>query len=167
MRRYTAIIFLLLVSCVAVAQDNGVVMKPNYRKIARVVKSPASPYFLDSLVARFDRCDTSLTVDGFRCLYYSCAAKTLKDAYRIYDIKASRFGRQSPQANTAWTQYQMLVTAIWSTGDGSKRKPLHVICVEDATYASKGYDTPLWFKIKGKRKFCVSPQEKGGHETYD
>lgn len=141
------------------AQDNGRTLKPNYRKIAQVVKSPASPYFLDSLIARFDRCDTSLTVDDMRCIYYSGTVTTLKEAYGVYEIKMSRFGRQSPRANAAWTRYQMLVTAIWSTGDGSKHKPLHVICVEDATYASMGYDTTLWFKIKGKRKFSVAPQQ--------
>lgn len=149
----------MIMSCVAMAQDTGRTLKPNYRKIARVVKSPSSPYFLDSLKARFDRCDTSLTVDDMRCIYYSRAVTTLRDAYGIYGMKSSRFGRQSPQANAAWTQYQMLVTAIWSTGDGTKRNPLHVICAEDAWFASMGYDTPLWFKIKGIRKFYVDPQQ--------
>lgn len=158
MRRLIVVIAILLVPCLAVAQDNGVTMKPNYRKIARVVKSPSSPYFLDSLQARYGRCDTSLTVDDLRCLYFGGGA-VLRDAYGVYSMKSSRFGKQSPQANTAWTQYQMLVTAIWSTGDGTKRNPLHVICAEDAWFASMGYDTPLWFKIKGIRKFYVDPQQ--------
>ena len=140
------------------AQENGATLKPNYRKIARVVKSSASPYFLDSLQARFGRCDTSMTVDYMRCLYDGYGAN-LRDAYGVYSMKSSRFGMQSPQANVAWTQYQMLVTAIWSTGDGSKHKPLHVVCLEDAKFASMGYDTPLWFKIKGTRKFCVEPHQ--------
>ena len=140
------------------AQENGVTLKPDYRKIARVVKSPSSPYFLDSLQARYSRCDASMTVDDMRCLYFGGGA-VLRDAYGVYRMKSSRFGMQSPQANTAWTQYQMLVTAIWSTGDGSKRKPLHVLCREDAGFASMGYDAPLWFKIKGKRKFCVEPRQ--------
>ena len=159
LRRIIAIICLLTVSCTIVAQDNGRILKPNYCKIARVVKSPFSPYYIDSLAARFDRCDTSLTVDDMRCIYYSRAVSTLRDAYGVYGMKLSRFGRQSSQANAAWTRYQMLVTAIWSTGDGTKRKPLHVICVEDATYAAMGYDTPLWFKVKGMRKFSVAPRQ--------
>ena len=138
------------------AQDNGRTLKPNYSKIARVVKSPGSPFFLDSLEARFCRCDTALTVDDLRCFYFGGGA-TLEEVYRKYGLLSTRFGRQSPQTNTAWTQYQMLVTAIWSTGDGSKRKPLHVVCPEDARCAALGYDSPLWFKIKGERKFSVAP----------
>lgn len=158
MRRFFLYILLLLTVMPALAQDNGRTLKPNYRKIARVVKSPSSPYFLDSLVARFDRCDTTLTVDDMRCIYYGCSVVTLGEAYRVYGRRSSRFGRQSPQANAAWTQYQMLVTAIWSSGDGTKRKPLHVASREDAETAAMGYDTPLWFKIKGKRRFSVAPQ---------
>lgn len=141
------------------AQDGGTAMKPDYRKIARLVKSPASPYFIDSLAARYHRCDTSLTVDDMRCIYYSRAVTNLCGAYGEYGIRATRFGRQSPQANVAWMQYQMLVTAIWSTGDGTRRKPLHVVCREDAYEAAAGYDTPLWFKIKGCRKFSVAPRQ--------
>lgn len=158
MRRLIVAIVILLAPCLAVAQDNGVTLKPNYRKIARVVKSPTSPYFLDSLEARFDRCDTSLTVDDLRCLYFSSSDKTLSNAYRVYKLRSSRFGRNAAQVNTVWTQYQMLTTAVWSTGDGSKSKPLHVVSREDAELAAMGYDTPLWFKIKGKRKFSVAPQ---------
>ena len=153
MKRLLIFIVLILVLLPVVAQENGRTMKPNYRKIARVIKSPESPYYIDSLIARFDRCDTSLTVDDMRCIYYSCAVTTLRDAYGVYGKKSSRFGRQSPQANAAWTQYQMILTAIWSTGNGSKQKPLHVICREDAWFATMGYDTPLWIKVKGQRKF--------------
>lgn len=158
MKRRVAIIGLLIVCFVALGQENGVTLKPNYRKIARVVKSPSSPYFLDSLEARFFRCDTAMTVDDLRCLYYGDTLYSLVNAAAIYDRRCRRFGRDSRQANDAWWQYQMLVTAIWSTGDGSRRRPLHVACPEDARLASEGYDSALWFKMKGKRKFCVSPQ---------
>ena len=141
------------------AQDNGATMKPNYRKIARVVQSPSSPYFLDSLLARFGRGDTSLTVDDMRCIYYSSSNNSLNDAFRVYTLRSGRFGLQSRQANDAWWRYQMPTTAVWSTGDGTKRKPLHVTSREDAKTAVMGYDTPLWFKIKGKRKFSVAPQQ--------
>lgn len=159
MKRIIVIISLLIACCAATAQDNGITLKPNYRKIARVVKSPASPYFLDSLEARFDRCDTTLTVDHLRCLYFASGDKNLSNAYRVYKLRSGRFGRQAAQVNTVWTQYQMLTTAVWSTGDGTKRKPLHVVSREDAETAAMGYDTPLWFKIKGKRKFSVAPRQ--------
>lgn len=155
MRRIVFVIVLLIVYCMAVAQDNGVTMKPNYRKIARVLKSPKSPYYLDSLKARFERCDTSLTVDDMRCIYYSSAITTLRDACGRYGRMSAVYGSQSLQANEAWTQYQMMVTAIWSTGNGSKHKPLHVVCLEDAYLVAEGYKTPVWFKIKGLKKFKV------------
>ena len=157
MRKLLAIISLLIVSCVSMAQDDWATMKPNYRKIARVVKSPESPYFLDSLKARYDRCDTSLTVDDMRCIYYSCGITSLRDALGRYGRMCYVYGDQSPQANTAWTQYQMIVTAVWSTGNGSKHKPLHVVCREDAWFVADGFDSPLWFKIKGIRKFKINP----------
>ena len=141
------------------AQDGGATMKPNYRKIARVVKSPASPYFLDSLEVRFSRCDTTLTVDDLRCLYFGGGEVSLSDAWQRYQLLFSRFGRHGGKANDAWWQYQMLLTAVWSTGDGSKRKPLHVRSRADAELAAMGYDMPLWFKIKGHRKFIVTSQK--------
>lgn len=159
MRKTIAIIGLLIVCCVATAQDNGATLKPNYRKIARVVQSPSSPYFLDSLMARFDCCDTSLTVDDLRCLYFGGGDVSLHNAWRRYQLLLSRFGRHGGKANDAWSQYQMLLTAIWSTGDGTKRKPLHVASREDVELTAMGYDTPLWFKIKGKRKFSVAPRQ--------
>ncbi len=155
MKRIIAIISLLIVCCAAVAQENGATLKPNYRKIARVVKSPSSPFFLDSLQARFDRCDTSLTVDDLRCLYFGGGDVSLRAAWQRYHLLFSRFGHRG-KANDAWWQYQMLLTAVWSTGDGSKQSPLHVRSRDDAEQAATGYDTVLWFKIKGQRKFQQS-----------
>lgn len=122
------------------AQENGVVMKPNYRKIARVVRAPRSPYFLDSLAARFDRIDTTLTVDHFRCLYYGQGADTLytlRGTYRRYTALVRLHGAESRSAGIAWWQYQMLLTAVWSTGDASQRKPLWL----------KDYDDYLFFLV--------------------
>lgn len=113
------------------AQENGATLKPNYRKIARVVKSPKSPYFLDSLQARFDRCDTTMTVDDLRCLYFGGGEVSLRDAWHRYQLLLGRFGRHGGKANDAWWQYQMLLTAVWSTGDGSKENPLYVKDYED------------------------------------
>jgi len=139
MKRLFLSILLILVLLPALAQENGRTMKPNYRKIARVIKSPESPYYIDSLIARFDRCDTTLTVDHFRCLYYGQVAVgdtlyTLRGTYRRYQLMASRFGLHSRRAGDAWWQYQMLLTAVWSTGDGSRRKPLHVLSRAEADF---------------------------------
>lgn len=141
------------------AQDNGRTLKPNYRKIARVVKSPSSPYYLDSLMARFDRCDTTLTVDDLRCLYYGGAASMLTASHKALDAAVLRFGMVSRRAGIMWWRYQMLTTAVWSTGDGSKRNPLYVTGRDDALWVATDFGAPLWFKIKGKRKFCASPKE--------
>ena len=93
-----------------------------------------------------------------RCLYYG-GDLSLHDVWQRYQLSSGRFGRQSRQASKAWTQYQMMTTAVWSTGDGSKRKPLYVRSREDAEVAIMGYDTALWFKMKGKRKFSVAPRQ--------
>lgn len=140
------------------AQDNGRTLKPNYRKIARVVKSPSSPYYLDSLEERFSRCDTTLTVDDLRCLYYGGAASMLTASHKALDAAVLRFGMASRRAGIMWWHYQMLTTAVWSTGDGSKRKPLYVTGRDDALWVATDFGAPLWFKIKGKRKFNAAPQ---------
>lgn len=145
-------------SCTIMAQDNGRTLKPNYRKIARVVKSPSSPYYLDSLEERFSRCDTTLTVDDLRCLYYGGAANMLTASHKALDAAVLRFGMASRRAGIMWWRYQMLTTAVWSTGDGSKRNPLYVTGRDDALWVATDFGAPLWFKIKGKRKFSAAPQ---------
>ena len=159
MRKFLVVICLLVVSCAALAQDAGRTLKPNYRKIARVVKSPASPYFLDSLTLRFSECDTSLTVDDLRCLYYGGEACMLTAAHTQLLAVGSRFGLSSRRAGEAWWRYQMLTTAVWSSGDGSRRKPLHVSGYDDAVQVATDFGAPLWFKIRGKRKFSVAPRQ--------
>lgn len=139
------------------AQENGRILKPNYCKIARVTHDTASPYYAVSLTERFSLCDTSLTVDGMRCLYYG-GHVTLASVHQQFLLLSSRFGITSRRAGEAWWRYQMLLSAVWSTGNGSKSKPLHVISRDDAQLVAQGFDTPLWFKIKGKRKFCLSPE---------
>lgn len=149
---------LVLLALPASAQDAGRTMKPDYRKIARVVAENAGPYFMDSLQDRFARQDTSLTVDDLRCLYYGGEGGMLCRARTRLLAVGSRFGMSSRQAGAAWWQYQMLTTAVWSSGDGSKRKPLHVTGYDDAQCAATDFGAVLWFKIKGKRKFSVAPQ---------
>lgn len=144
--RHLLLILIIIAPTVLLAQENGRTLPPNYRLIKKLTTKPDSPYFIDTLKARFNRCDTSLSVDDMRCIYYSYAITTLRDSYNF-----------SSQSMSAWNKYQMILTAIWSTGNGSKNKPLHVVCREDAYVVAQGYDTPLWFKIKGVRKFKVNP----------
>ena len=141
------------------AQENGATMKPNYRKIAHVVKSLNSPYYLDSLEARFLRCDTTMTVDHLRCLYYS-GHITLASAHQQLLLLSSRFGVTSRPAGDAWWRYQMLLTAVWSSGDGSRRKPLYVTQMDDAIQTATDFGAPLFFKIKRThKKVTVAPRQ--------
>lgn len=149
---------LLVVFCAFSQQDAGQTMKPNFRKIARVTRNASSPYYAGTLAMRFQSCDTSLSVDDMRCLYFGGNGLSLSDSFQQYLLLSGRWGRQSRQANDAWTRYQLLTTAVWSTGNGTKRKPLYVMSKEDAEQIALGYDDVLWFKMKGKKKFSVVPQ---------
>ena len=159
MKRLFFLIGLVSLMFCSFAQDAARTMKPNYRKIARVVASQNSPYFLDSLQSRYERLDTSLTVDDLRCLYYGGRNMSVSDTWQRYMLLVGRWGQNSRQAGDAWIRYQWLTSAVWSTGDGSRRRPLHVGSVEDAKQVALGYDEVMWFKIKGKRKFSVVPQQ--------
>lgn len=116
------------------AQDNGATLPPNYRRIKKEVKRADGPYCYDSLLVRFYRCDTSLTVDDLRCLYFGGEELWLYKSFHHYWQLKGRFGRHQGKVNDAWWQYQMLETAVWSTGNGSKRKPLHVRGADDASF---------------------------------
>ena len=123
--------------CTAMRHDGGdapPTLPPDYGRIAQLVRQPSGPFFLDSLQARFDRCDTTLGVDDLRCLYYGGADVSLCDAWQRYRLLLGRFGRHAGKANDAWWQYQMLLTAVWSTGDGSAAKPLHAMSAADADH---------------------------------
>lgn len=157
MKKILLLIALNSMLLVAYAQEAGATMKPNYRKIARVVADPSGPYFMDSLESRFARQDTSLTVDDLRCLYYGGEGGMLSGAHTRLMAVGSRFGMASRQAGVAWWHYQMLTTAVWSSGNGSRRRPLHVTSRDDAQQVATDFGAPLWFKIKGRRRFSVAP----------
>ena len=158
MKKILLLIALNSMLLMAYAQEAGATLKPNYRVIARVVAEPSGPYFLDSLADRFARQDTALTVDDLRCLYFGGEAGMLGRAYSRLQAVGSRFGMASRQAGLAWWHYQMLTTAVWSTGDGSRRRPLHVTSRDDARQVATDFGAPLWFKIKGKCRFSAAPQ---------
>lgn len=147
---------LTLMMLPAVAQEAGATMKPNYRRIAKEVARVGGPYFLDSLQARFDRCDTTLTVDDLRCLYYGSKGGMLYETHHRYRMLLGRFGRHGGAVNDAWTRHQMMVSAVWSTGDGSRRRPLHVKGIDDASFVM-ATDTEGHYDrcIYNKRKYLL------------
>lgn len=134
MKRLLSVILLAMMMLPLGAQEAGRTLPPNYKRIAKEIAKPGGPYFLDSLQARFDRCDTTLTVDDLRCLYYGSRGALLYESHHRYMLLYSRFGRHGGVVNDAWTRHQMLVSAVWSTGDGSRRHPLHVNGLDDASF---------------------------------
>lgn len=142
------------------AQGDSNILPPNYRRIKKEIKKKSGPYYYDTLAARFERCDTTLTVDHLRCLYYSGKADkiSLYDCHHHYYTLMGRFGRHAGKVNTAWTQFQMMVSAVWSTGDGSFSHPLHVRGTDDAGfiiahdyqghYSKSYYDHRKYFLIR-------------------
>lgn len=135
MKRIVILIVLAMTVLPLMAQNGGTAKAPNYRRINKEINKVGGPYFLDSLQARFDRCDTTLTIDHIRCLYFG-VEKPL-DMIMInhrYDLLVGRFGRHQGKANDTWWQLQMLLSAVWSTGDGSRRHPLHVHGLNDAAF---------------------------------
>ncbi len=121
----------MLIGVPITAQELPPTLPPNYRLIKKVTRDQSSPYFYDSLLARFSRCDTSLTIDDIRCLYFGGNETSVSDTYRRYQLLLSRFGRHQGRANDIWWQYQMLLSAVWSTGDGSEQHPLYVQNLDD------------------------------------
>ena len=155
------LIVLTLTLLPTTAQESGRTLKPNYRKIARLTAQPDGSWYLDSLTARFDRCDTSLTVDHLRCLYYS-GAVSLVTAQQGYRATWLRFGSMARSTGAAWWRYQMLLVAAWSSGDGSRRHPLHVVGSDDGALLADDFGMPLWVKPKGRSKILVAPSAPAG-----
>lgn len=139
MKKPLLIIIALIASCVAYAQDNPAPLPPNYERIAKETGRWFGPYRYRSLVSRFERCDTALTIDHYRCLYYGAAlrgdtAVTLDACYRRYRLLADSQGPWHPESQQAWQQLQMLTAAVWSSGNGTKEQPFHVASDADRRY---------------------------------
>lgn len=159
MKHLISIITLVFMLLPTMAQEGGRTLKPNYRKIARVTQQAGGQFHLDTLTVHFSRADTTMTVDHFRCLYFGGSEGMLTAAHNTFRGLSSRFGMTSRQAGEAWWRYQMLLSAVWSTGDGSRRHPLHVTSMEDAAQTATDFGSALWFKVRGKcRKINVAPQ---------
>ena len=151
-KRIILAIVLLMTALPAMPQDGGKTLPPNYRRIAKEVKRAGGPYFLDSLDARFNRCDTTMTVDDIRCLYFGGGEVSLVGCNMHYVRLVERFGRHQGKANDAWWQLQMLLSAVWSTGDGTRRHPLHVRNIDDASFiVAHDYERPTKARRHYKR----------------
>lgn len=139
MKRIVAITLLLLVCCVAVAQENPAPLAPNYGLIDKVTHRWFGEYRYRSLTKRFDRCDTAMNIDHFRCLYYGAAMRgdtvySLVVHDRRYHALVDSLGQWHPVTQHAWWRLQMLLSAVWSSGDGSEGHPFHVASLRDAEY---------------------------------
>lgn len=142
MKRLLIIIGLLIVSCAAIAQENPTPMPPNYERIQKETTRWFGEFRYKRLAKRFERCDTTMTVDHFRCLYYGAWLRRKHnntdikvDNYRLqYVLYCDSYGESSPEANHAWWRLQMLLTAIWSSGNGSKEYPFYVTSPQDMFY---------------------------------
>lgn len=126
------VIMLLLIVFYAIgihdlqAQDNPKPVPPNYERIKKETRRWFGEYRYRSLVRRFERCDTSLTVDHYRCLYYGAALRG--DTTYTLTVVGRRDG------NSGWIQLMGLLQAVWSSGNGSDTLPFHVASYADARF---------------------------------
>lgn len=114
-------------------------MPPNYELIKKETGRWFGEYRYKKLIRCFDHCDTSMTVDHFRCLYYGAVlradtAYTLVNIDNQYRILADSLGTWHPSVQQAWWRLQMLTAAVWSSGNGSEEYPFHVACPDDERY---------------------------------
>jgi len=126
MKRYVFGVLLVLVATALQAQENPAPVPPNYERIDKETRRWFGEYRYRSLVRRFERGDTSLTVDHYRCLYYG-AGQRGDTAYTLSAV-SRRAG------NTGWLQLMGLVQAVWSSGNGSDTLPFHVASYADARF---------------------------------
>lgn len=151
------------------AQEQPQTLPPNYRLIKKLVKKRGGPYYYDSLLTRFSRCDTTFSIDDARCLYFGGTEVSVTDSYRRYNLLINRFGRHEGLANDAWWQFQMLQSAIWSTGDGTEERPLYVQDAEDLNTLDilEGSDgNVVRFKVRRKMVYECRKMPDGSLRWY-
>ena len=169
MKRLVIYLVLALTVSGLVAQELPQTLPPNYKLIKKLVKKRNSPYYYDSLLARFNRCDTTFTIDDARCLYYGGTEVSIADCFRRYKLLIGRFGRHEGRANDVWWQFQMLQSAVWSTGDGSEERPLHVQNSEDLNTLDEleGVgDTIARIKVRGRMVYERRSHPGGFYRWY-
>ena len=120
MKRLLIIIAVVFVALPLWAQETPAPMPPNYERIQKETKRWFGEYNYRKLVKRFERCDTSMTIDHIRCLYYGAAMR----GDTAYTITAQR----------SWWQRVEMIQAVWSSGNGSDTLPFHVASYADARF---------------------------------
>ena len=103
MKRYVFWVLLVLVATALQAQENPAPVPPNYERIDKETRRWFGEYRYRSLVRRFERGDTSLTVDHYRCLYYGAGQRG--DTTYTLSACSRRTG------NAGWLQLMGLVQA--------------------------------------------------------
>lgn len=129
---------MLLVPFSLSAQENPAPVVPNYERIDKETHRWFGEYRYKRLVRMFWNCDTTMTVDHFRCLYYGAALRgdttyTLTSCQRRYDI-ISNIEDWTPSLLQTWWQLQGMIAAVWSSGDGTEEHPFHVATLADARF---------------------------------
>jgi hypothetical protein len=69
MKNIYHILFCLFAVCSLSAQDAGVA-KPDYEQIEKQVKDKTSPYYYETLLEKYNKADTNMTLEEKRHLYY-------------------------------------------------------------------------------------------------
>lgn len=141
-RRFLLALFIALVVLTSgslTAQDNPAPLPPNYERIQKETHRWFGEYRYNRLVRMFWDCDTTMTVDHYRCLYYGAAMRgdttyTLAECHSRYTLKRNLLGQWNPATQEAWWQLQMMLAAVWSSGNGSEEHPFHVASHSDARY---------------------------------
>ena len=139
MKKILLIISLLTIVCSVSAQENPAPLPPDYPRIKKETGRWFGEFRYASLEKRFARCDSTLTIDHFRCLYYGAALRSdtnysLLHLGRQYRRLTDSLGQWHPATQQAWWRLQMLTSAVWSSGNGSEETPFFVSCPDDERY---------------------------------
>lgn len=95
MKKYLLLIFLFLMPCVTMAQENGgeditvgedlLPEAPDYASIQRETADPQSRYYYPKLLKRFAEADTTLTLEELRAFYYGYIYQPDFAPYKHFD----------------------------------------------------------------------------------
>lgn len=114
-------------------------LPPDYGRIEKETGRWFGEYRYGRLVKMFHECDTAMGVDHLRCLYYGAAQRgdttyRLTSCYERYTLSRHLYGQWNPGTQRAWWRLQMMISAVWSSGDGTAEYPFHVASRGDARF---------------------------------
>lgn len=108
------------------AQENPAPVPPNYERIHKETRRWFGEYRYRRLEKMFRECDTNMTVDHYRCLYYGAAMRG--------DTNYTLVACSRREGMEGLIQLTGLLQAVWSSGNGSDRLPFHVASYADARF---------------------------------